>query len=81
MEKGNVEISQKKADEIICAAKLAVENMLKNGARAVVDADMGDMEKISVDFDVDFLKNKINEEVESALRKLNKKRESNEKAS
>ena len=80
-EKKMVEISQKKADEIICAAKLAVENMLKNGARAVVDADMGDMEKISVDFDVDFLKNKINEEVESALRKLNKKRESNEKAS
>ncbi len=68
-----VEISQKKADEIICAARFAVENMLKNGARAVVDdASLGDLEKISVDFDVDFLKNKINEEVEAALRQLNR---------
>ena len=67
-----VEISQKKADEIICAAKLSVENMLKNGARAVVDdADVGNLEKINVDCDVDFLKNKINEEVEAALEQLN----------
>lgn len=77
-----VEISQKKADEILCATKLVVENMLKNGAQAVVDdAGLGELEKISVDFDVDFLKNKINEEVEAALKQLNKECDETEASS
>ena len=77
-----VEVSQKKADEIICAAKLSIENMLKNGARAIVDeAGLENLEKNSFNFDVDFLKNKIDQEVEAALKQLNKNCETNEKAS
>ena len=77
-----VEGSQKRADEILSSARLAVENMLKNGARLVADnVELGDLEQISVDFDVNFLKSKIDEEVEIALKRLNQECESNEKAS
>lgn len=66
-----VEAAQSKADGIIAAANIVVEKMLKNSARAVIEGvEASNVGEVNVNFDVDFLKEKIDGEVLSAIKRL-----------
>ena len=66
-----VEAAQSKADGIIAVANIVVEKMLKNGARDVIEGlESRKLSDVDVDFDVDFLKGKIDKEVLDATNKI-----------
>lgn len=66
-----VEAAQSKADGIVAAANMVVEKMLKNSARAVIEGvEAYDVGEVNVDFDSDFLKEKIDGEVLNAIKRL-----------
>lgn len=66
-----VEAAQSKADGIIAAANIVVEKMLKNSARAVIEGvEEYNVGEVNVNFDVDFLKEKIDNDVSDAVKKL-----------
>ena len=66
-----VEAAQSKADGIVAAANMVVEKMLKNSARAVIEGvEAYDVGEVNVDFDSDFLKEKIDDEVLNAIKRL-----------
>ncbi len=66
-----VEAAQSKADGIIAVAHMVVERMLKNSAREVIEGlEPHELSDVDVNFDVDFLKEKINTEVLNATNKI-----------
>lgn len=66
-----VEVAQAKADGIIAVAHIVVERMLKNSAREVIEGlELRELSDVDVNFDVDFLKEKIDAEVLNAANKI-----------
>lgn len=66
-----VEAAQSKAYGIIAVAHIVVERMLKNSAREVIEGlESRELSDVYVNFDVDFLKEKIDNEVLSATNKI-----------
>ncbi len=66
-----VEVAQAKADGIIAVAHMVVERMLKNSAREVIEGlEPRELSDVDVNFDVDFLKEKIDAEVLNAANKI-----------